>query len=201
MGLKNTEENFGSVAKWLHWVTAICFLVCFLVVWYRRYVAEFFSDAWHFSLNFHMMAGWTVLMLVVPRLIWRAKNPHPKDPPGSWWEHLGARVGHWALYAMMIIMPITGYLGTHDPWNIYWLFEIPTFQDTIIWDKIFAGMFDLTWEQMEHTMDLVHKKILGAWILWILIVIHVAAGFYHHFIKRDTTMIRMLPGTSAPEND
>lgn len=201
MGMKNTSENFGVVAKWLHWVTAICFLICFLVVWYRRYVAEFWSASWHASLDYHMMAGWTVLILVIPRLIWRAKNPHPVDPPGSKLEHLGAKFGHWALYAMMIIMPITGYMGTHDPTNMYFLFEIPKLQDTWIWSGIFEGIFGMTWDQMETTMDIVHKKVLGAWFLWILIVVHVAAGFYHHFGKRDTTMVRMLPWTSAPEKD
>ena len=201
MSTRNTMANFGSVAKWFHWVTAACFLVCFMVVWFRHYIAEFKSDAWHSSLDYHIMAGWTVLALVLPRLYWRFKNIQPLEPPGSKLEHLGAKIGHWALYAMMIIMPITGYMGTHDDSNIYGLFSIPTLQDTALWQVVFVGMFDLTWDQVEAFADFVHKDILGAWILWILILIHIGAGLYHHYVKRDTTLVRMLPGSSAPDTE
>ena len=70
-------------------------------------------------------------VLVVPRLIWRLTNVQPVEVPGTKLEHLLAKAAHVGLYGLMIIMPLTGYLGTGGAAPIdFYLFTIPKFPNT-----------------------------------------------------------------------
>lgn len=37
MSIKNTTENDGTVAQWLHWATALLFLASYCAVYYRHW--------------------------------------------------------------------------------------------------------------------------------------------------------------------
>lgn len=200
MGLKNTKDTYGSVAKWFHWLTALCFLMLYVTTYYRSYFMEDRRSDWgHEVVQIHLMFGWTVMFLLLPRLIWKLTNVQPLDPPGKWWEHLGAKLGHWALYLLAVAFFLTGYFGTHDDTHYLHLFYIPQFQDTAIFHWA-INTFSFTWEDFESPMDWLHRDLLGKWAALVLIFVHVAAALYHHFYKRDTVLVRMLPGNEIPKS-
>ena len=62
-------------------------------------------------------------MVVILRIIWRITNRQPELEPGKPLEHLAAHAGHYALYVIMIIMPLTGYLGTKVITEYFFLFN------------------------------------------------------------------------------
>jgi cytochrome b561 len=95
----------------------------------------------------------------------------------------------------MIASPLTGWLGTGGrSVNMFWLFEIPTFRGSDLFPWLVEGKLGLTFEQWEHPIDIMHKKIFGKWMVWMLILVHVAAALYHHFKVKDKTLKRMWPG-------
>jgi Prokaryotic cytochrome b561 len=85
----------------------------------------------------------------------------------------------------MILMPITGYLGTGGNTDYFFLFDIESFKGT----EFFANQFakNMTFEEFEEPFDFIHKEVLGKRLLWVLILGHALAALYHHFVKRDRT--------------
>jgi len=193
MNLRNTSENYGSIAKWLHWITAILFLGSYVSVYYRHWFTEAKTPANWTALQLHLSIGTTIAVIVVLRILWKLSNRSPDPVPGSRLEHLAAKIGHLALYAIMIIMPITGYLGTSVDIEYFFMFDIPSFKNT---DYFILNFSDkMTFKEFEKPFDLVHKEIMGAWVVWILILGHISAALYHQFVKKDRTLKRMTTST------
>jgi len=52
----------------------------------------------------------------------------------------------------------------------------------------------MTFKEFEEPIDYVHNNIGGAWLVWLLILGHVLAALYHHFVKNDHTLQKMTFG-------
>ena len=192
MGMKNTAENYGTIAKWLHWLTALLFLGSYVSVYYRQWFTEAKTPENWTALQLHLSIGVTIGVLVVLRILWKFYNRAPDAEPGTPLEHLAAKLGHWSLYAVMILMPVTGYLGTGADIEYFFLFDIASFKNT---DYFILNYSDrMTFKEFEKPFDLIHKDILGAWVVWMLIAGHVAAALYHQFVKQDRTLKKMTTG-------
>ena len=203
--LKNTAERFGAVAKCFHWTMAVAFILAYIVVYY---VIWFIDPETSIKpalfgiepngelvipiLNIHWVLGVSIGVLVIPRLIWRWINVEPSPVPGSALEHLLAKLAHWALYLFMILMPLTGYLNTYDPTN-FGLFIIPAFRETALFHWI-ATTWQLTAEQVETPIFSIHK-FLGDWVVWVVVLLLIAAALFHHRVRKDATLVRMLPAS------
>jgi cytochrome b561 len=132
-------------------------------------------------LFFHKSIGATVLGLVVLRIIWRlvAGAPAYAEPLGRL-THAAAQAGHIALYALMIAMPVTGYLtstasGSPLPW--FGLFTLPRLVGK---DKSLAEA--TSWAHFTF-----------AWMLAFVLAAHLAAVVWHTAIRRDSVLTRMWP--------
>jgi len=191
MSLKNTAENYGTIAKWLHWGTAVLFLGSYVSVYYRHWFTEKETPENWIALQLHLSIGITIAVVVVLRIIWRLNNRVPDPEPGTKLEHLAAHVGHLALYAIMIIMPLTGYIGTGVNTEYFFLFDIPKFESTQIFSVLVSDGLGMTFKEFEKPVDFIHKDIMGAWIVWLLILGHVSAALYHQFVKKDRTLYKM----------
>lgn len=191
--LKNSTLNYGAVARTLHWLTALLFLVAYVAVYYRQWFTQPQTGQNWAALQVHLSVGVSIAVLVALRLVWKKMNVQPAPEPGSKLAHLAAHGGHLALYAVLIVMPITGYLGTGVPTEWFWLFEIPKFSDTWLFSTVVEGWVGLSFEQFEVPMDFIHKNG-GATVVWMLILGHAGAALYHHYVLRDRTLIKMTTG-------
>ncbi|MBT8436435.1 MAG: cytochrome b [Gammaproteobacteria bacterium] len=191
MPIKNTAENYGSVARWFHWVTALLFLASYCAIYYRQWFTEAKTPENMVAFQLHLSVGLTLAVIVALRIYWRFINRVPNPEPGTPLEHSAAHAGHYALYAIMIIMPITGYLGTGGATNFFFLFEIPKFADTQLYSMLVTDGLGLTFKEFEKPIDFVHKDVLGEWGVWLLIVGHVLAALYHQYVKGDRTISKM----------
>lgn len=191
MKWKNTTDQYGFIAKTLHWLTAILFLGSYISVYYRHWFTEAKTPENWTALQLHLSFGVSIGVIVVLRLIWRIMNEYPKEEPGTVIEHQAARWGHRLLYLMMIVMPITGYIGTGVATDYFFVFEIPKFQDTYMYPLLVEHMLGIDFETFEEPIDFFHKDIMGAWLVWILIAGHIVAALYHHFVKKDRTLKKM----------
>ena len=192
MGLQNTADNYGSIAKWLHWLTAVLFLGSYVSVYYRQWFTEEETPENWTALQLHLSIGVTIAILVTLRILWRISNRVPDPEPGSKLEHLAANLGHYSLYAIMVIMPVTGYLGTGVNTEYFFSFDIPSFKSTAIFASYFGDT--MTFKEFEEPIDFIHKDILGAWVVWLLILGHVSAALYHQFVRNDRTVRKMTTG-------
>ena len=191
MALKNTKKNYGSIAKWMHWTTAVLFLGSYCAVYYRHWFTEDKTPENWISLQLHLSIGITIAVIVLLRIIWRNTNQIPEQEPGSKLAHLAAHVGHYTLYAVMILMPLTGYIGTGVDTEYFFLFDITKFESTSLYQLIVTDWMGLVFEEFEEPIDFFHKEIMGKWVVWLLIAGHAVAAMYHHFIKKDQTLNKM----------
>ncbi|MDA8523143.1 cytochrome b [Acidovorax sp. NCPPB 4044] len=187
----NTATRFGALAKCFHWTSAAAFIGAYAVVYYVIWFMDDTADESLPVLNIHWVLGLLVGFLVLPRLLWRWLDVQPEDPPGPALEHALAHAAHWALYGLLIVMPVTGYLGTGAPTD-FGLFSVTGFNDTALFAWIHLT-WGVGWEAFEAPVDAVHHFI-GKFVAWAVVLLHVAAALFHHRVRRDGVLMRMLPG-------
>jgi len=186
----NSAARFGALAKLFHWTSAAAFIGAYLVVYY---VIWFMNDTTPESLpvlSIHWALGLLVGFLVVPRLLWRLWDMQPEQPAGSAWEKALAHAAHTGLYGLLITMPLTGYIGTGAPTD-FGLFSVTGFNETRLFGWI-GHAFGVDWETFEAPVDAVHH-FLGKFVAWGVVSLHVTAALFHHWVRRDDVLNRMLP--------
>lgn len=119
-------------------------------------------------------------------------NVDPFPEPATKFQQILAKLGHAGLYFVMVVMPLTGYMGTGVDTEFFQLFIIPKFEDAAIYQIVVIDGLNLSFEAIEPIIDFIHKDIGGQFIVWMLILGHALAAAYHHFIKRDNTLKRMI---------
>jgi cytochrome b561 len=136
------------------------------------------------ALFVHISAGLAVIAFVIARLLWRIVDPPPrpeKTPLGAWMDRAG-QLAHYALYALLIAVPVVGIVVQFARGDALPLFGLSDIPSPWLANRAFA-----------RTAKEVHEVLAHA--LVILAGLHAAAAFVHHWIFRDRTLIRMLPGS------
>ncbi len=179
------RKDYTAVAKSLHWLIAVLIFVMFPLAW----TMGDFSGLQKFKLyNLHKSIGITILALMTLRLLWRFVHSAPALPASMpKRERVAAHLGHFALYAALFLMPLSGWamISASDKPSVLfgytafplipWLSELPLDQKKVS-SEIFKGIHEFT-----------------ANVLLFLIAIHVAAALRHTFVSKDGVMTRMLP--------
>jgi cytochrome b561 len=171
--------RYNAVARWLHWLTAAILAVIIpLGIWIHYF--EPADEAFKLRLyNIHESFGVIVFLVVVMRLIYRHRNPPPPLPPNTPKViRLAARVSHACLYALLLLMPITGFLATNAwgfPLSVFGVLPLPS---PLGKDEAIAKI-----------LSLLHW--CGAVAIVTLILAHLAGVIYHTFIRRDGLLQRM----------
>jgi cytochrome b561 len=180
--LRNTDEGWGWPAKLLHWVVAVLVVGMIALGVVMVDVVEGL-DLQYRLFQLHKSVGLTILALMLLRIGWRLANPTP-DEPGTMrrWEVVAARLTHWAFYALLIAMPVTGFLTAASsplgiPTVVFGVIPVP---HPIAPDK-----------ELSETLAFVHENL--ARVLLALFVVHVGAALRHHLLLRDEILTRMLP--------
>ncbi len=133
----------------------------------------------------HAYAGLTVLGLVVVRLFLRTLLPWPKEEKeGSRILQLVAEAMHWALYALMLLTPLTGWIVASSMGCCMAVPGLPNI------DLLGSG---LSIGHPVGAMTAYHVHVLFVWTLLAMISLHVMAALFHHFFFRDTILVRMIP--------
>ena len=168
-------QRYTLPAIALHWAQAILVVWLLWLGWTMTDLPKGAERSAAYSL--HKSLGLLALLLVVIRLLWRRSNP---VPPAiiSGWEAKLATATHHALYVFLLLAPLAGYLASSfTPYAIkFFGIELPK-----------AGWPD---ETLNGVFKLLHVTFV--WGGAGLIALHVA-GALKHAIKRDGTLLRMLP--------
>jgi cytochrome b561 len=173
----SSSDRYGTVAVLFHWSIAVLIVLAFAL----GLTVDLFPDTWKGAvINSHSLLGLAVLILSILRLSWRRIHPIPEfsEAVGPF-VRISAKVGHAALYVLMIVVPIIG---------------IPTL--------LFRGRgLDFGFAQIASPFER-SKDIFGpltdfhefaAYALVALAAAHMLAAVYHHRVLKDDTMRRMSP--------
>lgn len=180
MPIKNTHDQWGNVSKALHWLT-VALLVW--IAWLGLTMGDLPSGPGKIATYaLHKSIGITLLALVLFRLGWRLYAGAPAALPGTpGWQDRLASLTHLALYALLLAMPLSGWiLNSASGYPLQWfgLVNLPAI----------AGKD----HDLHELAEGIHESLF--WVLVVLVVAHVAAAFFHHLFQRDATLTRMLPG-------
>jgi cytochrome b561 len=162
-----------------HWVVGLAVLAQFALGWWMLDIPKDPPGMRAGWFNLHKSIGITLAAFVVLRLLWRRSHPAPLLPARlPRMQRAAAVATHWALYACMLIMPLSGYLGSS-----FSKYPIQYFGSTL-------PHWGWEWPAAKAVMSAIH--FAAAWALAGLIVLHLAAAAWH-LVRRDGLFSRMWP--------
>lgn len=175
--IRNTATSYGSVAIIMHWLMALIIFGMFgLGLWM---VELNYYDSWYHDAPYiHKAVGMLLLLMLLFRFTWRLINTRP-NLMGDTWEKVIALMVHRSHYILLFAITITGYLiptAEGVGIDVFGLFTVP-------------ATFSFTKEEAD-LIGLLHRYI--AWAIMALAAAHAGAALKHHFIDKDTTLLRML---------
>ena len=181
MHLRNSPDSYGAVPQALHWLVAALVMVAWLLGTFDDALPR--GTARAAGLFVHISAGLAIVALVALRLLWRVGDPPPPlegTSLGQWADRLG-QLAHYALYVLLLAVPISGIIlqfARGDALPVFGWFEIAS-----PWPEDRA---------FRRTVKEIHEVLANA--LLVLAGLHAAAALVHHWVLRDRTLLRMLPG-------
>jgi cytochrome b561 len=181
--------RYTKTAIVLHWLIAVL-IICNVAL--ALSVEAVPKEVVRPIINLHKSIGITVLGLAIMRLLWRFAHK-PPEMPASYkpWERKAAHAAHWLLYLVIFALPLSGW--AHDsawkaaPTN-------PMFLYTLIPFPRMSFIMDLDADTKEYLHDLlflIHSSF--AYVLYVLLALHIGGALKHQFIDRQAELERMLP--------
>lgn len=186
MTYTNSQSEWGSITKTLHWLMGVLMICQLLMGWVFTFnVIPGATQTW-LIMNGHVPMGITILGLALMRLLWRFGNVNPPMPPNmAWWERLLASGSHVTLYVAMIVLPLSGWIATNAfGASISWFFGVDLPNLAAAEAKESGRPITAFFAQIHYWVGLVASAI---------ILLHVIGALRHHFGKKDDVLVRMAP--------
>jgi cytochrome b561 len=175
------EQHYSPAQKALHWVIA-AIVVLFMVpagILIANVLGE--GPLTNALFELHKSFGITVFALAVARILLRwARGAPPLVPGLPGWQRSAAYVSHYAMYILIVLVPLTGWAATSAccaPVNLFWTIPLTL--------PVGGGM------EAAKPIFRVHETL--ALTLAAIVLVHAAAALHHHFVRRDATLLRMWP--------
>jgi cytochrome b561 len=181
MPIKNSQTTWGAASRIFHGTGVILIFVLLAHGWWMVNFAARESRVEHYS--WHASLGYAFLAITLLRLVWRWSQTVPLIPSNSAsWEKWAAHTAHWALYILMFTVAVSG-------WGLAGTFRTPL--DANLFGIIRVPAIANAENPLLHgQLEEIHGDM--AWLLAALILIHVVAALYHHFIRKDDVLSRMF---------
>lgn len=179
MQIKNTTQTYGWVSILLHWVMAAALIGMYFVGDYMVDL-EYYDSLYHKLPALHKATGIMLGGLLLLRLAWMYSQPRPATSGNApAFTHLAGKLGHMALYGLLFILLVSGYListAKGHGINVFGLFELPALLPES--------------KQRGELAGEIHE--IAATLFILLVSVHALAAFIHHFYWKDNTLTRML---------
>jgi cytochrome b561 len=190
---KSRPESSGDLvysptARRFHWLTvavvAVQIPLGLYMVW--RGNQTNFDDATARLYDLHKLLGFSLLWLMVARLAYRFRHGAPPDEPTlEWWHKAASHLTHWGIYGLLLVIPLLGWVGVslYGARTVFGLVTLPP----------------LAPQDQDASVLVFQIHYYAALLLLAAIAAHVSAAIYHHFIRKDGVLRRMLPGLARRE--
>jgi cytochrome b561 len=180
MRLSQHHSRYPGALMFLHWFMFILIVSMYLIIQVRGYLPK--EDGLRTPLILlHKSIGMGILALVICRLVVKWLSPAPPImPPLNPLSQKLRILGHTALYVVMLLMPISGYLMSITGGKTVLFFGL-ALPSLIGENKAFSG-------------TLYNTHVLVSQLIYFIVGLHILIALWHHFVRRDNTLIRMMPG-------
>jgi cytochrome b561 len=180
--MRPVASRYTRFAVLLHWIVAAIVLVQYPLGWWMQTLAKQPPGPRAEMFNLHKSIGLAVLALMIARLAWRLGHAPPALPAMPRWQAVLARATHWLFYALLIGLPLSGYLG-----SVFSGYPVKFFGVTLpAW-----GAKDTA---LKDAMSTAHLML--TWALLGVFGLHVLGVIDHLVLKKDGLLQRM--GWAAP---
>jgi cytochrome b561 len=170
------SDRYSGVSIALHWLMAAVIVIAFALA----LGTDAFPRDWKpVVVEVHKALGLAVLGLLALRFAWRLMNPPPPLAEVTPLVQRASQLGHLGLYVLMVAVPVIGIVYT------FWRGQ-----------PLHLGLFDVaspfaadrpTARQYREIHEFAAYALIG------LAGLHAAAALWHHYIRRDGVLRRMLP--------
>ncbi len=173
------SPHYTRTAITLHWLIALLICAAFPLGLYMHDLP--LSPHKLRMYSYHKWIGVTVFLFAVVRLSWRISHRPPALPDSmANWEKSAAHAMHFALYALIFLAPLSGWLmSSAKGFQTVWFGMLPL-PDLVGKDK-----------ELGNTLQEVHEAL--NFLMLGLVLAHAGAALKHHVIERDDVLARMLP--------
>ena len=179
MNIRNTEGSWGLVSVIVHWLVAVVVLGLFGLGLYMVDL-DYYDSMYKTAPYIHRSVGILLFITIIFRLVWRGLNITPRAFENhKAWEVITAHWVHRALYGLLIVLMVSGYLiSTADGRSIsvFSWFDVPA---------LVSGI-----DNLEDLAGEVHEFV--AYALISMVILHALGALKHHLIDKDHTLLRML---------
>ena len=171
--------SYTSFALWLHWIIVGLVVIEYTIVALMPDLRS--NDNPTGIIDYHMSVGIVILLVMLVRIVWRMTHTPPAHTkPLSRLQRILANLTHEALYILLTIMPVLGWVwASSRGWTVT-LFNLVTLPSLVsVGDSIgrIAGGL---------------HSLCGGLIV-LLVALHIVAALYHQFIVKDGVLARMVP--------
>jgi cytochrome b561 len=200
-----SAHRYTFVAIILHWLIALGVISMIpMGLWMSDAIKDPDQQQLAYRIfQLHKSVGFLILFLTVVRLGWRLGHPVPALPAAMpTWERFAARGTHAAFYALLLLLPLTGWIYVSSGWAIaydkalnvatswFGLFQIPHL-------SVFTGLGEATRRSVAFSSMGAHEFM--AWGAVALVVLHIGAALKHQLLDKDTIVAGMAPWLKTDE--
>lgn len=186
LGVRKQSASWSALSKIFHWLMALCILGAASLMYYMVNIGDLQDPVlrakYSALLKHHKSIGLIILLLVAMRFVWNRLVPRPPAAAGvTRLQSLAAKASHSFLYLTMLVVPMLGWMASM----------------TYGGRTFFFGLFEMpVWlpKNMDWAQILQPAHIWAAWIMLGVVAVHFLAALWHHVVRRDGTLLQMLPG-------
>lgn len=179
--MDDLPSRYSAAQKVLHWTMAVLIVVMVAVGLTMTNMGD--GPLKNALYELHKSTGLLVLVLALIRVAVRRTRSAPPLEPMPEWQRMAAYTSHYSMYVLIVLVPLMGWIATSyccKPVNFLWTVPVS------------LPIPDAPTMEAAKPLFLIHFTL--AFILAAIVTIHVTAALHHHFVKRDRTLLRMLPG-------
>ncbi|WP_122664374.1 cytochrome b [Pseudomonas viridiflava] len=177
--MSTPTTHFSLLARLLHWSMALM-IIAMLFIGAGMVASVSARHEW--LLDLHKPLGIAILVLVILRIIVRLSSHTPALPADlPTWQVLAAKLSHYVLYALMLAMPLIGWAmisAAGDPVMLSSSLRLPSI--------VAADAGTFAFLRQTHTWL--------AYLLFMTVLMHIAAALFHAWVRRDEVLGSMLRG-------
>ena len=172
-------QGYRPAAKGLHWLIVLLVLTQFVIAILMPDIGPHTVPGT--LINLHFSLGVLILVVMAVRLVHRQIHPVPLDMPDSpAWERVTAQAGQRAVYFILLVGPFLGWASASAHKlhvNVFGIIPLP----------------DIAAPKAPWALTAGDIHAFMMWVLLALIALHAGAALYHHFLRHDGVLRRMLP--------
>ncbi len=172
--------HYDPVAKWLHWGVFVLLVIEYTLAWTMPHVKR--GEEPTGLVSMHLSVGMLIVFLIVLRIAWRYLHTPPSLADVLPKAHARLAVAmHYLLYGVLLLIPFSGW---------FWA-------SARGWDVTLFGIIPLPalvtqGSSLGRTAGAIHEALAA--LLIIAVIGHAGAALYHHVVRKDNILRRMLPG-------